>query len=116
MRTVEGNGQASGLVRFRERELHAGWPVIIGGHQHLPVQCHAALVTGIEGHQHDRTCEPHALLLLDPAGDDPRLTGFNARVEYRPGEVLLYHSTGAACAVTPEGALSIRTNGAHTRA
>ncbi len=104
------------LGRICERELHAGWPVIIGWQQHLPVQGHAALVTGIEGHQHGRTFEPHALLLLDRAGDDPGLTGFNARLEHRSREVRLYHSTGAERAVTPESALSIRTNGAHTGA
>jgi hypothetical protein len=108
LRTVEGDGQTPGLLHFCERELHAGWPVVIGWQQRLPVQAHAALVTGIEGHQHGRTFEPHALLLLDPAGNDPELSGFNARLDWHAGEVLLYHSTGAARAVTPEGALSIR--------
>ena len=68
------------LLRFCERELHAGWPVILGWQQRHPVQWHAALVTGIEGHQNVRAFEPHALLLLDPAGNEPALTGFNARI------------------------------------
>lgn len=82
------------LGRICDRELRAGRPTIIGWQQHLPVQGHAALVTGIEGHLHGRTFEPHTLLLLDPAGDDPGLTGFNARLEYRSGEVRLYHFKG----------------------
>jgi len=96
-------------VRFCERDLRAGWPVIIGRQQCLPVRAHGALVTGIEEHQHGRTFEPHALLLLDPAGEDPRMAAFNARLDWGASEVLLYRSTGAERAVTPEGALSIRT-------
>lgn len=111
LRTVEAGGQACDLLRFCERELCAGWPVIIGWQQHLPVQAHAALVTGVEGHHHGRTFEPHALLLLDPAGDDPGLAAFNARLDWHTGDVQLVHSTGAARAVTPEGALSIRIIG-----
>lgn len=37
------------LLHFCERELHAGWRVILGWRQRHPVQWHAALVTGIEG-------------------------------------------------------------------
>ncbi|RBB35696.1 hypothetical protein DPV79_27125 [Burkholderia reimsis] len=109
LRTVEGGGPASRLVRFCESELRAGWPVVLGWQQRHPVQAHAALVTGIEGHQHGRTFEPHALLLIDPAGDDPGLAGFNARLDCHADEVLRYRSVTASRAVTPEGALSIRT-------
>ncbi len=116
LRTADEGGQATSLVRFCERELHAGWPVVIGWQQRLPVQAHAALVTGIEGHLHGRTFDPHALLLLDPAGDDPGFVGFNARLDCLANEVLLYHSTSAARAVTPEGALSIRAVGPATAA
>jgi hypothetical protein len=111
LRCITQPGPASTLVRFSERELHMGWPVIIGWHQRHPVAAHAALVTGIEGRQHGRSFESQALLLLDPAGDDPGRAGFNARLDWHAGDVLLYSSAAAARAVTLEGALSIRAGG-----
>ncbi|CAG9202679.1 hypothetical protein [Burkholderia vietnamiensis] len=111
LRPVERQAQGSELSRFCERELQAGWPVIIGWNQRHPVSAHAALVTGIEGHQNGKVFEPHALLLLDPAGDDPGRSGFNARLDWHGNEALLYSGPSVTRAVTPEGALSIRVTG-----
>ena len=43
---------------------------------------HAALVVGVEGYQQKRAFRPHALLLLDPAGTEPTLFAYNARVVF----------------------------------
>ncbi|WP_080498656.1 hypothetical protein [Burkholderia pseudomallei] len=43
---------------------------------------HAALVVGVEGYQQKRAFRPHALLLLDPAGTEPTLFAYNARLVF----------------------------------
>lgn len=70
----------AGLFDFAERELVAGRPVILGWNRHHPAEAHTALVVGIEGRQHTRRFIRDSLLLLDPAGDAPALTAFNARL------------------------------------
>jgi hypothetical protein len=61
--------------------LRAGWPVVIGWQQRRPVKRHATLAVGIKGQQNGRTFELHAMLLIDPAGNEPGLAGFNARLD-----------------------------------
>lgn len=98
----------AGLLDFAERELVAGRPVILGWSRSHPTEAHAALVVGIEGRQHTRRCIRDALLLIDPAGDAPALTAFNARLTPGAGNLLRYQSPDTTRSVTPEGAVSIR--------
>ena len=98
----------AGLFDFVERELVAGKPVILGWHRQHPTEAHAALVIGIEGRQHARQFIRESLLLLDPAGDAPALTAFNARLTANDANLLSYLSPDAAYSVMPEGAVSIR--------
>ncbi|MPV68004.1 hypothetical protein [Burkholderia sp. BE17] len=102
------SGQDDDILRFGSRELHAGRPVVVGWRQRHLVKWHAALAIGVEGHQTRKAFEPCALLLLDPAGDAPGLSGFNARLERHASEQVRYRSPAAARAVTLEGAVSIR--------
>ncbi|MGZ2744463.1 hypothetical protein [Burkholderia stagnalis] len=96
------------LLRFAERELQAGWPVIVGWQQRHRVKRHAALIVGVEGYQNGRAFEPHALLLLDPAGDTPGLAGFNARLDMQGSNLIRYRSPSATRAISVVGAWSIR--------
>ncbi|WP_423380287.1 hypothetical protein [Burkholderia sp. LMG 32019] len=96
------------LLRYADRELQAGRPVIVGWQQRHRVKRHAALVVGVEGRQNGRAFEPHALLLLDPAGDTPGLAGFNARLDMHDNDVIRYRSPSASRAVGLVGGLSIR--------
>lgn len=100
--------RGNGLLRFGLRELNAGRPVIVGWRQRHPVKWLAALVVGIEGRQNRQAFEPHALLLLDPAGDAPALAGFNARLERHGNDQIRYRSPAATRAVTVQRAVSIR--------
>lgn len=97
------------LLRFVERELHAGCPIIVGWQQRQTVRRRSALVVGLEGRQNAQAFEPHALLLLDPSGDAPELAGFNARLDMHNGALIHYWSGSVARTVSPVGALSIRT-------
>ncbi|PRH49696.1 papain-like cysteine protease family protein [Burkholderia multivorans] len=102
------SGEVSTLLNFTTRELHAGRPVIVGWHWQHPVTSHAALLVGVEGHQSGRTFEPHALLLLDPAGSEPGLAGFNARLDWHSGKCARYRSPAITQTVAFEGAVAIR--------
>lgn len=100
--------QANDLLHFSMRELNAGRPVIIGWRQRHPVKWHAALAVGIEGCQSGRTFEPHALLLLDPAGD---ARAWRVSMPASSGTATIRSATDRPLptrAVTVEGALSIR--------
>ncbi|ARK40485.1 MULTISPECIES: hypothetical protein [Burkholderia] len=97
-----------GLLRFAERELQGGWPVVVGWQQRHLVKRRAALVVGIEGRQSGRAFEPDALLLLDPAGDSPGLAGFNARLDTHV-DLIRYRSPSTVRAADVVGAVSIRT-------
>lgn len=68
------------ILNFCELELPRGRPVIVGWRRRRIRDSHVALVVGIEGRQHKRTFEPHALLVLDPAASEPRLAAYNARL------------------------------------
>ncbi|EKS9844503.1 hypothetical protein QDD82_005357 [Burkholderia cepacia] len=97
------------LLRFAERELHGGWPIIVGWQQRHLVKRRSALVVGIEGRQSRQSFETHALLLLDPAGDAPGLAGFNARLDPHRNDLFRYQSPAAKRSVNPLGGISIRT-------
>lgn len=107
VRPVQRDGSGASILRFSERELAAGNPVIVGWNQPHPVSAHAALVVGVEGRQNGRTFEPHSLLLLDPAGDAPALAGFNARLDRHGDDGVIYRSSYAARAICLKGAVSI---------
>ncbi|ARL01823.1 hypothetical protein BOC41_11865 [Burkholderia pseudomallei] len=96
------------LLCFVERELHAGWPVIVGWKQRQTVRRRSALVVGLEGRQSAQVFEPHALLLLDPSGDAPGMAGFNARLDMHGGDMIHYWAAPAARTVSLVGVLSIR--------
>jgi hypothetical protein len=99
------------LLHFVQRELQAGWPVIIGWQQRHPVKRRAALVIGMEGQQNGRTFEPQAMLLIDPAGNEPGLAGFNARLDRHGNDRFRYRSPIAVRAVKLLGGVSIRSIG-----
>jgi hypothetical protein len=96
------------VLRFGALELKKGRPVIVGWRQRHPVEWHAALAVGVEGYQRGHTFRPHALLLLDPAGSEPGLAGFNARLDVHGRARACYRSQSAKRAITVEGAVSIR--------
>ncbi|MDR8027942.1 hypothetical protein KPA93_32475 [Burkholderia cenocepacia] len=98
----------SDLLHFVQRELKAGWPVVIGWQQRHPVKWRAALAIGIEGQQNGRTFEPTAMLLIDPAGNEPGLAGFNARLDRYGNDLFRYRSLAAARSVKLLGGVSIR--------
>ncbi|MFP6557794.1 hypothetical protein WJ542_05575 [Paraburkholderia sp. B3] len=101
-------GPASGILRFISRELSRGRPAIVGWRQSRPVRWHAALAVGVEGRRDERTFLPNALLLVDPAGDEPGMAGFNARLDWHEPESIRYRSCRARQVVTIEGAVSMR--------
>ncbi|KVR88722.1 hypothetical protein [Burkholderia vietnamiensis] len=107
VRPVRCTDNAPAILRFSERELAAGNPVLVGWNQPHPVSAHAALVVGIEGRQNGQTFEPHSLLLLDPAGDAPALAGFNARLDRHGDEGVIYRSSNAARTICLKGAVSM---------
>ncbi|MDR8050739.1 hypothetical protein [Burkholderia cenocepacia] len=104
--TCTADGAA--LLHFVQRELQAGWPVIIGWQQRHPVKWRAALVVGMEGQQTGRVFEPTAMLLIDPADNEPGLAGFNARLDRYGNDLFRYRSLAAARSVKLLGGVSIR--------
>ncbi|RRA23371.1 hypothetical protein DF038_11155 [Burkholderia cepacia] len=107
VRPVALHGSGGSTLGVCERELARGRPVIVGWRRRLVRDAHAALVIGVEGRQHRRAFEPSALLLLDPAGDEPKLAACNARLVFgrkRPSYVTETH----AYPVTVDAAIAIR--------
>ncbi|RRW87695.1 hypothetical protein [Pandoraea apista] len=96
------------LLCFVQRELNAGWPVIIGWQQRHPVKWRAALVVGIEEHRDGRAFDAQGLLLIDPAGNEPGLAGFNARLARHNDTLFRYQSPSASRGVQLLGGVSIR--------
>ncbi|MCO1369839.1 hypothetical protein L0Z42_04505 [Burkholderia multivorans] len=97
------------MLRYIYEELLADWSVIIGWHQRHVVKWRAALVVGIEGHQSDSAFEPRALLLIDPAGDEPGLAGFNVRLDQPSADQFGYRSPTAIRLLKVLGGVSIRS-------
>lgn len=81
------------FLYFVRGELQTGWPVIIGRQQRHPVKWRAALVVGIEGRQNGQVFDLHAMLLADPAGNEPWLAGFNARLDRHDDDRFRYQSS-----------------------
>lgn len=104
--TCTASGHA--LLRFVQRELDAGCPVIIGWQQRPPVNRRAALVVSIEGRQSSRVFDTQALLLIDPAGNEPGVAGFNARLVRHNDTQFRYRSPSASRGVKLLGGVSIR--------
>lgn len=107
VRPVASPDGRNSILNFCERELKHGWPVIVSWRLSPVRDSHAALVIGIEGRQHKRAVKPHALLLLDPAAAEPRLSPCNTRLVFdrkRPSYVTETH----AFPVTVNAAISVR--------
>ncbi|AGK48760.1 hypothetical protein BTI_466 [Burkholderia thailandensis MSMB121] len=102
------SGLVSDVLHFVAGELSLGRPVIVGWRQRRPVRWHAALAVGIEGRQEGRTFTPHALLLLDPAGYEPGMAGYNARLDVHGPGAVRYRSSSARLVVTIKGVISMR--------
>ena len=96
------------LLRFTQRELDTGWPVIIGWRQRHPVRWRAALVVGFEGRQLGNAFDTQALLLIDPAGHEPGFAGFNARLAPHNNAQYRYQSCPVTRSVALLGGVSIR--------
>ncbi|UEP28004.1 hypothetical protein [Burkholderia sp. B21-007] len=105
--TCTADGAA--LLHFVQHELQAGWPVIVGWRQRHPVKWRAALVVGMEGQQNSLTFEPHAMLLIDPAANEPGLAGFNARLDGHRSDLFRYHSPIVTRSVKVLGGVSVRS-------
>ena len=101
-------GGPTTILRFCEKELTKGAPVILCWRSRHPAQRKAALVIGVEGLQRSRAFSSHALLLLDPAEPEPVLAGCNARLEFGNRTFLSYVTARATHRVTIDGALSVR--------
>ncbi|WP_009906835.1 hypothetical protein [Burkholderia thailandensis] len=100
------DGQGS-ILNFCERELNRERPIVVGWRRRGVRDAHAALVVGIEGRQHKRAFQPHALLLLDPAAAETPLAACNARLVFND-ERASYVTDTHAYPVTVESAVSIR--------
>ncbi|KAF3461281.1 hypothetical protein GO287_02057 [Ralstonia solanacearum] len=108
------NGQGS-ILNFCERELNRERPIVVGWRRRRARDAHAALVVGIEGRQHKRAFQPHALLLLDPAAAEAKLAACNARLVFND-ERASYMTETHAYPVTVENAVSIRPIARHPAA
>jgi len=108
VKPVTCQGSPREILQFSLRELTGNSPVIVGWRQRHPVTAHAALAIGIEGRQAGRAFDPHALLLLDPAGNEPDMAGFNARLDRHGARQVHYCSPGDIRKVVLEGAVSLR--------
>ncbi|QET29230.1 hypothetical protein [Burkholderia multivorans] len=107
VRAAKSTTSGIDLLRLIYDDLRAGWPVIIGWQQRHVVKWRAALVVGIEGHQNESAFEPSALLLIDPAGNEPGLAGFNARLDWH-GVRFRYRSRTATRRVKVLGGVAVR--------
>jgi hypothetical protein len=113
---VVSSGSATDVLHFIAGELLRGRPVIVGWRQQRPVRWHAALAVGVEGCQEQRSFMPHALLLLDPAGNEPGMAGFNARLDLHQSDWVRNCTPRARHTVTLEGAVSLRSRVSATAA
>ncbi|WP_342320555.1 hypothetical protein [Burkholderia pseudomallei] len=107
VRPVALHGSGGSTLSVCERELTRGPPIIVGWRRRLIRDARAALVVGIEGRQHRQAFEPTALLLLDPAGAEPKLAACNSRLVFgrkRPSYVTETH----AYSVTVDATIAIR--------
>ncbi|CAG9203823.1 conserved hypothetical protein [Burkholderia vietnamiensis] len=68
------------VLRFSEREVLRGRPVILTFRQSRRATLHAVLAVGIEGRKIGRTFDRHTLLVVDSAEAEPVLAAYNGRL------------------------------------
>lgn len=73
-------GAHADVLRFSEREVLRGRPVILTFRQSRRATLHAVLAVGIEGRRIGRTFDGHTLLVVDSAEAEPVLAAYNARL------------------------------------
>jgi hypothetical protein len=111
---VAENGSHREVIAFIERELARKRLVICSWHAVGESHSHAVLAIGVEGIQHSRRFEAHALLILDPAEAPPgSMATCNARLHYSGREPTVrpryatYTTAEAAYPIVLNGAASI---------
>ncbi|WP_071765964.1 hypothetical protein [Burkholderia ubonensis] len=107
-------GAHAHVLRFSEREVLHGRPVIVTWRELHRATLHAVLAVGIEGRQTGRTFEGHTLLLIDSAETEPILAVHNARLTWTTGrngkaEYAQYVTAFERRKVVLAGAMSIRS-------
>ncbi|MBY4870070.1 hypothetical protein [Burkholderia anthina] len=113
-------GAYTDVLRFSEREVLRGRPVILTFRQSRRATLHAVLAVGIEGRKIGRTFEGHTLLVVDSAEAEPVLTAYNARLTWteivrgRLGGHALYVTGLDQRKVVLTGAMSIRSSATTT--
>ncbi|CAJ3697880.1 Uncharacterised protein [Burkholderia pseudomallei] len=107
-------GAHADVLRFSEREVLRGRPVILTFRQSRWATLHAGLAVGIEGRRIGRTFDGHTLLVVDSAEAEPILAAYNARLTRtesgrgRSGGHAQYVTGFDKRKVTLTGAMSIR--------
>lgn len=111
LRTATVEGPHETVIRFCERELSQGSPVVVNWRQPDEPLCRTALAVGLEGRSRGQRFEPNTMLMLDPGESDRRLMTHNARLTYDlddlPGRARYVTADGRQTVVL-DGALSIR--------
>lgn len=108
-------GTHADVLRFSEREVLRGRPVILTFRQSRRATLHAVLAVGIEGRKIGRTFDGHTLLVVDSAEAEPVLAAYNARLTRtaadrgRLGGHALYVTGLDQRKLVLTGAMSIRT-------
>ncbi|MBJ9732229.1 MULTISPECIES: hypothetical protein [Burkholderia cepacia complex] len=80
LRPTRFEGTHVDVLRFSEREVLRGRPVILTFRQSRRATLHAVLAVGIEGRRIGRTFDGHTLLVVDSAEAEPVLATYNARL------------------------------------
>ncbi|HGL5383452.1 hypothetical protein [Burkholderia orbicola] len=114
LRPAVFEGTHAHVLRFSEREVLHGRPVIVTWRELHRATLHAVLAVGIEGRQTGRTFEGRTLLLIDSAETEPVLTVYNARLTWTTGrgrkdEYAQYVTAFERRKVILAGAMSIRS-------
>lgn len=114
LRSAVFEGAHAHVLRFSEREVLHGRPVIVTWRELRRATLHAVLAVGIEGRQTGRTFEGHTLLLIDSAETEPILAVHNARLAWATGpgrkdEYAQYVTAFERRKVVLAGAMSIRS-------
>ncbi|MFA8390732.1 hypothetical protein ACEPUD_11515 [Burkholderia ubonensis] len=115
LRPTSFEGEHADVLRFSEKEILRGRPVILTFRQSRRATLHAALAVGIEGRRIGRTFDGHTLLVVDSAEAEPVLAAYNARLTWtdsgygRSGGCAQYVTGFDKRKVTLTGAVSIRS-------
>lgn len=86
LRPVLFDGAHTDVIRFCEREVRQGQPVVMAFRERNRTCQHAVLVVGIEGRQIGRSIESHTLLAIDSSEVEPSLAAYNARLTWSDGD------------------------------